>query len=300
MQPDRSHLSLVDAPFVIDAKSVIDRIETIGTVPTSVTQIFTLVNDPRANSSDFERVVRPDVGLTANLLRCANSVFYRGSREITSVRDAINRMGLRRVFEVAASASFVRAIPARLTGYGLESKSYWGHSVAVAVLSDRIGRAAGFTYPDLAFTAGLLHDLGKVVIASFLNSPGMMAKVGMLDGALTNIEDEHRYLGIDHAVLGEQLAVKWNLPKDIVAAARWHHAPQDAPTATMRDLATVVQVADGASHVAGFGESDGERIDLSALDRLNLEAEAVMAIVEKAKAEIERTREMLMGTSRAA
>ena len=73
------------------ASEIVGRIDSIGTVPTSVAQVFGLVNDPKATGVDFERVVRPDVGLTANLLRCANSSFYRGSREITSVREAITR-----------------------------------------------------------------------------------------------------------------------------------------------------------------------------------------------------------------
>ena len=167
------------------ASEIVGRIETIGTVPTAVAQVFGLVNDPKTTMADFERVVRPDVGLTANLLRCANSAYYRASREITSVRDAIARMGMRRVFEVAAGASFAKAVPAVLTGYGTPSASYWEHSIAVAVLADRIGREAGFTYPDLAFTAGLLHDLGKIVVSGWLDAnPALQVPVG----GLTTVE----------------------------------------------------------------------------------------------------------------
>ena len=275
---------------------MLDGLEAIGTVPTSVAQIFGLINDPRSGAGDFERVVRPDVGLTANLLRCANSVFYRGSREITSVKDAINRMGMRRVFEVAASASFVKAIPAKLTGYGLSAESYWRHSVAVAVLADRIGRQVGFTYPDLAFTAGLLHDLGKVVVASFLTgSPH--SPVDLPEGGLSSVEVEREVLGIDHAELGELLTVRWNLPKEISGAARWHHASQGAPTATLRYLSTVVQVADAAAHAAGHGAEEGfsQGLTEDALDRLSLEPEKLQALVEASREEIEKTSQMLAG-----
>jgi HD-like signal output (HDOD) protein len=276
---------------------VIERLDTIGTVPTSVAQIFGLINDPRSGAGDFERVVRPDVGLTANLLRCANSVFYRGSREITSVKDAINRMGMRRVFEVAASASFVKTIPATLTGYGLTAERYWGHSVAVAVLADRIGRKVGFTYPDLAFTAGLLHDLGKVVVASFLTS-SPASPVDLPDGGLTSVEVEQTALGTDHAALGEQLTVRWNLPKEISGAARWHHRPDGAPTATLRYLATVIQVADAAAHAAGHGAGEGysQIVTGDALERLNLEPAHLEELVRAAAGEIERTGAMLGAT----
>jgi|APLak6261679142_1056127.scaffolds.fasta_scaffold00086_12 HD-like signal output (HDOD) protein len=277
------------------ASEIVERIDTIGTVPTAVAQVFGLINDARATLSDFERVVRPDAGLTANLLRSANSAFYRGSREITSVRDAITRMGMRRVFEVAASASFARTIPPVLKGYGTSSETYWAHSVAVGVLSDRIGREVGFTYPDLAFTAGLLHDLGKIVVANWLESNAALL---VQDGGLATVELETELLGASHAEFGEALCAKWNLPKDIGGAARWHHAPGDAPSATMRYLATVVRVADGAAHQAGFGErGEEERLDPESLERLSLTAERVGGIIDASRPEIEKTRDLLAAAS---
>lgn len=277
------------------ATEIVQRIETIGTVPTAVAQVFGLINDPKTSMADFERVVRPDVGLTANLLRCANSAYYRASREITSVRDAIARMGMRRVFEVAAGASFARAVPAVLTGYGTTAVSYWEHSVAVAVLADRIGREAGFTYPDLAFTAGLLHDLGKIVVSGWLDAnPALRVPAA----GLVTLELERELMGATHAEFGEALCLKWNLPRDIGGAARWHHAAGDAPSATLRYLSTVVQVADQAAHGAGFGEGLGaQELELEALERLSLTEERVHSIVEAAKAEIERTQDLLAQAS---
>ena len=275
------------------AAEIVARVDTIGTVPTAVAQVFGLVNDPKATMADFERVVRPDVGLTANLLRSANSAYYRTSREITSVREAISRMGMRRVFEIAAGASFAKAVPAVLTGYGTSAVSYWEHSVAVAVLADRIGREVGFTYPDLAFTAGLLHDLGKIVVSSWLEGHPTVVISGPLD-----LELEQQLVGATHAEFGEALCQKWNLPKDIGGAARWHHAPADAPSATLRYLATVIMVADEAAHRAGFGEDlAGRALEPEALDRLSLAQDRLDAIVEAAKPEIARTQELLAQAS---
>lgn len=270
---------------------LLESVDAIGTVPTAAAQVFGLINDPKATMSDFERVLRPDVGLTANLLRSANSAYYRATREITSVKDAVSRMGLRRVFEVVASQSFAKTIPPTLKGYQLRADDYWAHSIAVAVLADRIGRVVGFTYPDLAFTAGLLHDLGKVVIATALEGPAGLALA--LPDTLHSVESERAALGFDHVEAGEALALKWNLPKDIAAATRWHHDPSNAPSATLRYFATVIQVADAASHVAGSGESTGEPVDPSSLERLSLEAGKLMALVEEAKPEIARMRELL-------
>lgn len=273
------------------ANAIMESVDGIGTVPTAVAQVFSLINDSKASMSDFERVMRPDVGLTANLLRSANSAYYRGSREITSVKDAISRMGLRRVFEVVTSQSFARTIPPKLKGYELAADAYWSHSITVAVLSDRIGRAAGFTYPDLAFTGGLLHDLGKVVIATWLAGAGAFQVTPTK--VLRSIEDERELLSFDHVEAGEALAHKWNLPKDIAAATRWHHDPSSAPTATQRYFATVIQVADSLSALAGSGEGVEQALDPSSLERLNLTEEKLLRLVEDAKPEINRTRELL-------
>ena len=275
---------------MLNAPDLVARIDAIGTIPTAVAQVFGLLNDPKTTMADFERVVRPDAGLTANLLRSANSTYYRSTREITSVRDAITRMGMRRVFEVAAGASFAKAIPSMLQGYGVDASSVWGHSVAVAVLSDALGRLVGFTYPDLAFTAGLLHDLGKVVIANWLEGNPAM---GITAAQLADVEREHETMGITHAELGEALCLKWNLPKDIGGAARWHHAPGDAPTATLRYLATVVKTADCAAHAAGYGSGEGCAFDPESLERLSLTQKQVVDLLERSKPEIEKTRQLL-------
>jgi HD-like signal output (HDOD) protein len=280
------------SPSSSPQSDLVTSIDSIGTLPTSAAQIFMLVNDPKATPGDFERVVRPDLGLTANLLRCANSAFYRGSREISSVRDAITRMGLRRVFEVVAGSSFARAIPEYLEGYEATSEKYWAHSVATAVLSDRIGREAGFTYPDLAFTAGLLHDLGKIVVSTWLTRHPSVRIARPL-----TLEDEIDLLGTTHGQLAELLCSKWNLPKDIGAAARWHHTPGDAPTATLRYLASVVQLADQATHVAGFGGATSEPLDAETLERLNLPADRITSLVTLSLPEIERTLELLAAGS---
>jgi putative nucleotidyltransferase with HDIG domain len=276
-------------------RPILECIDSVGTVPTSAAQVFGLINDPKASSADFERVMRPDVGLTANMLKCANSAYYRGSREVTSVKDAISRMGLRRVFEVVAGASFAKAIPKKLIGYDVPAEKFWEQSVAVAVLADKIGREAGFTYPDLAFTSGLLHDLGKLVVSNYLAQPGVQATMVAHDGPLKSIEEERKLFDSDHTQLGEALAVKWNLPKEIAGAARWHHEPTLAPTATLRYLATVIQVADGALRVMGLGDALDKDVplDASALERLNLEPEKVLKIVDAAKPEIEKTIQML-------
>jgi HD-like signal output (HDOD) protein len=288
--------SFTGAAQLLDEQAVLSKVDAVGTVPAAVTRLFGLFGDERASMADYERVIRPDPSLTANLLHCANSAFYRGQHEISSVKEAISRVGTRRVIELAAGSTFAKTMPAKLPAYELEAAVFWKHSVAVAVLSDRIGREAGLGYPDLAFTAGLLHDLGKVLIGTYLASnPGALA--GLPPNArLTDLASERALLGIDHAAAGEAMALKWALPKPVGAAARYHHSPADAPGATLRYLAASVHVADGMAHRAGYGTNGPEPvIDPAALEKLGLDQARLERLAGVAEAEIESTSQMLRG-----
>src|SRR5690606_4589431 len=117
--------------------------------------------DPRTSVKDLEEVIRPDLALTANLLHVANSALFRGRVEVAAVREAVVRLGVRQVLGVAASAHFRRVIPERLAGYEIDAHAFWVHGVAVATLAERLRRHLGGGGTEHAFTAGLLHDVGK-------------------------------------------------------------------------------------------------------------------------------------------
>ena len=128
-----------------------------------------LLGDERSGAADFERVIKPDPGMTANLLRAVNTAYFGLGREIASVRQAVTVVGTRRLFEIVASSSFSKIIPDRIPGYELDARAFWLHCVAVAVLGERVAGEISQRAPELTFTAGLLHDIGKIVIGTFLD-----------------------------------------------------------------------------------------------------------------------------------
>jgi putative nucleotidyltransferase with HDIG domain len=239
-------------------EQIMKRVKTLPTLPTAVARLAQLLADERSSAAEFEAVMRPDPALTANLLRLANAVLVRPVDEVASVRQAIVRLGLRRVFDLAAGAGFARSLPNFLPGYRLSAAEFWRHCVAVASLGERLAATLRLPASDFVFTAGLLHDVGKLAVGAFLEEDFAALRPLLDEEPITFFEAEQTVLGADHAEIGARLAAAWGLPAAIAAASRWHHAPDNAPSEAPQQLIDLIHVADNLAHSLGFGSDVGE------------------------------------------
>ena len=236
---------------------VLSRVKELPALSATALRLAELARDDRSSAADFERVVRPDPALTANLLRVANSAYFGLRCRADSVRQAVTVLGVKRVSEVAAAVALAPVIPSHLPGYELEASAFWLHSVAVAVLAERLSLQLGLRCPELTFTAGLLHDIGKLAIGAFVadDAPSILVRTR---GGLPFVAAEQAVLGVDHGQVGGLVAEAWSLPPAAAAAARWHHAPGAAPQDAPQALIDLVHVADGLAHTLGLGADAGE------------------------------------------
>jgi putative nucleotidyltransferase with HDIG domain len=241
---------------VIGAAEIAVRIRALPALSRAAARLHALAADPRSSAADLEAAIRPDAALTANLLRVANSAYFGLRSRAQTARQAVSLLGLRRVCEVATSAAFAPVIPARLPGYEVDAAAFWTHSVAVGVLAERLAQEAG-TPPELTFTAGLLHDLGKLAICAWVSGEAG-AILTRTRGGETFAAAERDVLGLDHAEVGDLLAAAWGLPPAVAAAARWHHRPADAAAGPDGRLVALVHAADALAHSLGLGADAGE------------------------------------------
>jgi putative nucleotidyltransferase with HDIG domain len=207
------------------------------------------------------------------------------------VREAIALLGLRRLIDVVTLAAMADVIPDRIPGYDISAKAFWRHCVAVAVLAERLARVLETGRAGLAFTAGLLHDLGKLVVGTFLADQRKQSSAPFRSRRLTSFESERLILGTDHAEVGMLVARSWHLP-EVVALVNWeHHAPFAARNEADDDCTVaVVRLADALAHAFGFGAGPGGPgpcLDPLLLESLNLSQSAATQVAWASLEEIE-------------
>jgi putative nucleotidyltransferase with HDIG domain len=260
---------------------ILEGIEALPTLPEVVTLLATQLRDECASAADIEQTVRVDPAITANLIRTANSVYYSGLAPISSTRDAISRIGFQRVYEVAIGSSLKRAIPKRIPGYGISGPKFWHHCIATACIAEALANEVKPDSSDMAFTAGLLHDVGQLVIGNFLDE--MMPESNWWTFG-TNA-DERRTLGCNHNDVGHEIAAKWNLPQAVRQTCRWHHEFEFAPKDSDLSLIAIVQLANSFAYISGFdgGSCMGEVFNPESQQYLGLTMKQLIEISKELK-----------------
>jgi putative nucleotidyltransferase with HDIG domain len=206
-------------------EDIIKKIDEIPSIPPSITKVQKMLMDPDVDFDKLADYIKYDQGLTADVLKMANSTYFGFSREISSLKQAIVRLGLNRIFELTMTSAVVPIINKKIMGYDLSKGDLWKHSIGVAISAEKIAKFLDMRVPPFTFTAGLLIDIGKVVMSTFLE----LDSEPVMDLAFKkeipfNIA-ERRIFGISHEEAGALLLEKWNLPEELVQIVRWHHQP---------------------------------------------------------------------------
>jgi len=200
--------------------SRIEREHRLFTLPEVLAQVIRTAEDPGSSVRDIATIISRDVTLTSKILKMANSSFYGRPNQVQSVNDAIGVLGTRTVKSIALSVS-VYDICNRLETQ-VDLKDYWLHSLEVAILSELIARRVRYKSAEEAFVAGLLHDIGILILDSTFQSEYEAIWQRCLKGDdLLKTEEEE--LGTNHAQIGAFVASRWNLPQSYQDCLRDHH-----------------------------------------------------------------------------
>jgi len=221
-----------------------------------------------------------DPGLTAGLLKLCNSALFNLERSIGSPREALIMVGNVAFARLCFTLSLKPSFDQRLDAYGLDTGALWQHSLATAHGASFLITAAGQRdLADRAFTAGLLHDVGKLVLEPALAAVEQQQPPVAI--ATAGCEAERGRIGHDHAEVGAALLEAWCLPGEIVAAVCWHHHPGEA--VDQHRLAVAVDVADRVSHMVGALRQAPQALDewfARACDPLVFARESVESLLE--------------------
>jgi putative nucleotidyltransferase with HDIG domain len=252
------------------------RLKSFPAMPVFVGQITKLV---RSHDTDIRLIadrVRLDPGVTANILKLANSAQFGAARSIRSLQDAIVRLGLKQLFQMIVAHSVAPRMAKAMPGYELQPAELLAHSLWTALASEEFCRVLGMETPDMMFTAGLLHDMGKLALDEFVAIAKEDLKKDVHDRPATFDDAEQNRLGISHAEAGAAILDRWNFPEPLVAAARWHHHPDQA--GPLSPMVSMVHIAEFLAYEAGVGAGvDGFTYRLSdvAVSRLGLRTKTI-------------------------
>lgn len=235
-----------------DLALLASRMQALPALPTAVSQLLALLAKDSASPAEVEAIVKVDAALTAKTLALANSARFGLRRQVSAVAQATSLLGTRRLRDLLMCASLARAMPATLAGYGMDARAAWLHNAGTAVLSEELARRVAPALSADAFTAGLLHDVGKLAIGALVERHWPELASAIQDRGLTFAEAERATLGIGHSEVGELVLERWALPRAFPAVARWHHEPAGAPE-ELRSLVGLVHVASSLAHTFGFG-----------------------------------------------
>lgn len=278
---------------------IVSGIRNLEPWPAVVTAVLDLAGDENAVPGDIVQLLSTDVALTTRVLQLCNSAFYGFQREITSIAEAVNMLGVAKLVNLVLTSSVGRYFRAGEQGRG---EDLWEHSLRCAVAGGVLARAHGEVDPAAAYTTSLLANMGFLVVQRALVEYEPVIERGVARG-LGRLDAERRVLGLDHAQIGARLARWCRLPELLVDAIAHHHAPEDARIDPV--LTAVTSLSEGfVELVFQAEEGDGEDpadevgrplrypIRASALELTGFDLEHLAELEGPLRAEIARTQEL--------
>ncbi|NUM55476.1 MAG: HDOD domain-containing protein [Candidatus Hydrogenedentes bacterium] len=228
-------------------EKLLDEVVTLPSLPTTVSRVTELINDPASNLSDVAHVIQTDPALALKTLRLVNSAYYGVGQRVDTVDHAVTMLGIKVIRNLAYTAAVFET-------FQRGSSELLHHSVTTGIaMRSLIEHSAcrGMIDPDEAFVYGLLHDVGKILIFEFLPKQAESATLMSHARKLPVYEAERAVIGVDHAELGSRLIEKWGLSPQLAGAIAGHHDLSRCEEPAHRKLAAALGVADYICGVAG-------------------------------------------------
>jgi putative nucleotidyltransferase with HDIG domain len=277
---------------------LVQQIDSLPTLPTILQRVTEMVNNPKTSALQLSRVILDDQAMTARLLRLVNSPFYGFPRRISTVTEAVTILGFHAVRNLVLTASVVDLLSANESSDFSPTK-LWEHSVAVAVAGGLLARYTRHDDREELFVAGLLHDVGKLVLYQFAPADFVKALTLARREDLALREAEQRTFGYSHDQVGRLLVERWKLPVRLAEAIAYHHRPEVAQLAKRE--AAMVHLADILARALALG-SDGDdavpQLSAEAWARLELPASVLETLMAELEEQYQETQEILLASLR--
>ncbi|NOY13197.1 MAG: HDOD domain-containing protein [Deltaproteobacteria bacterium] len=277
-------------------------IKSVPMLSASASRLLQLTSNSDHQLLDVVNLVKTDANLTARVLKIVNSAAFGLINEITSIDRAISYLGERIVISIAIGDCAGKLFEKELSGYEAAGGDLWKHDLRTAIAAREIVVQTELEVsPDLAFTAGLLHDIGKSLISDYLQGtvPEAIELISSQD-SLDYLEAEEKIIGVDHTLAGFELAQAWQLPEELAEVILYHHQPGNA-SEEFRLLVYAVHLGDNIAMLGGFGtgsDSMQYRLDPKYTDYITLSPKTLANVMLTVDMEFEKLEESLNNLGR--
>ena len=260
-------------------------------IPKAAQKALELIRNPASDTADLAGVLGTDQVLAGQVLRRANSAYYGMENRIVSVHQAVVVLGMNIVQELVMASTASRYLDRPLPGYDLQRGELWHHAMGAAIGAKLISKRQNLKFNEEAYFAGLLCDIGKLIFNHLLQEN----EVDKTEWECRSfLEVEHANFGIDHAMLGAEIARQWQLPENLVTAIAYHHEPLSAPD--HQSLVASIHIADVSMMILGIGIGiDGLRYPLEeeALKCIGMNWEDLFHLADEVTSELMHTKELI-------
>ena len=238
-------------------KSIIASIKDLPPMPQVVIKIQQLIADLNSDTSKLAGIIESDQAIAAKVLKMANSAFYGMSGKISSIHQASLLLGYQTLGEIVTMAGAAEILAVNMPGYGYDSRELWQHSLMVAFTAKMI---AEIKHKDLiheAHTAGLIHDVGKIILDQHVLENKTQISDYMDQEEKTFLDAERTFFGFDHAEIASEICETWKIPAKISRAIRCHHQPSLSDN---DELSYILHMADYVATMGGIGYDDDDAL----------------------------------------
>ncbi len=288
-----------DVQLIKKAASLIlkDEIKHLQLIPSVALKLLKLTNDDNARIESLSRIIETEPVLAAKILKQVNSAIYALPNKTTSIKRAVNMLGFSAVRQLALNLLFYNNLIQQDSTQAFDLVCFWQHCLYVASLSKRIAIALKYPDPDLVYTGGLLHDIGKVVMENY----GRVTYSDFIESidrsGYSTIEEERRFFGITHTEMGHVFCLEWQLPVSITAIVAYHHSqPTDvSPYAKFNTEIAIVSFANYIAWIQGIGSAAAHdshpTLQSVVLETIDIEQLNLEVLLQQVDQDMKSTRE---------
>ncbi|MFZ6798233.1 HDOD domain-containing protein [Undibacterium sp. Di24W] len=275
----------------ISLEEVINKINDLPTLPQVAQEMLSDLNSDDISLDTIVEKVALDQSLAAKVLKVANTSYYGANSKVVTIQQAISMLGTKNLKNLIRTSIFTHNLPVA-NCRGFDSFGFWRHNIATAICAELISRSLHLKH-DFAFTAGLLHDIGRLVLVSRFPKKYEEVIRCATEKDCSLLDAERTILGVDHVSVGLILALQWNFSDAIQDAIRGHHEPDHKE---LNSIASIVHVANAIVHALDLCDNPHEMVPAVsqfAWDNLGLSEEAYIAIFEETEMRFEALNQII-------